>query len=219
MIEDTFVETIREYIDFINIQVGVYTDACSGFAGNERVIERQVFRISRAKGLKINEKGQPVIMRASYEDPSQPDVIHQRIIRTDDYIKQNAEGGLNEQQHSRAIIIFLFTYWEDEIRPRLAQAKNVKLNDIRSDIMGDLRILRHVILHEKGILKSDKKIKLKKISDLFALDVPLIFSYGHMHKIFVMAKQDASKLLLDHLGMSNSEELSQTLRDIAIKLK
>ena len=40
--------------------------------------------------------------------------------------------------------------WEDEIRPRLATAKGVPLSDIRGDAVGDLRILRNVILHARG---------------------------------------------------------------------
>ncbi len=106
-------------------------------------------------------------MRASYEDPTKPDAIHNRIIRASYYIEANSEGGPNSQQLSQAVLIFLFTYWEDEIRPRLASAKNAKLQDIRSEIMGDLRILRNVILHAKGILRQDKQRGLKKLGNMF----------------------------------------------------
>lgn len=216
MSQDNFDAIIREYIDFINLQGVAYMDACSGFAGNKRVIERQVARISRPKGFRINEKGQPIIMRVSYEDPSMPDVIHQRIIRSDEYIKKNAEGGIHEQQICRAIIIFLYTHWEDEIRPRLATARKVSKNDIKSDLMGDLRELRHAVLHAKGILKLDRYKKLKKLKDVFEPDKTLMITYNHMHKIFVMAKQDAAELLFDYLGIDSSEELSQDIKDFAI---
>ena len=74
-------DIIREYIDFVNNQVGVYMDALAGFAGHKVRIERQVHRISKASGIRIDEGGNKVVMRTSYEDPTQPDVIHNRIIR------------------------------------------------------------------------------------------------------------------------------------------
>jgi hypothetical protein len=84
----------------------------------------------------------PTVVWASYTDPTKPDIIHNQIIRSDEYLEANRPGGRNEQQHSRAILIFLFTYWEAEIRPRLARAKGVAPNDIQSDIMGDLILQR-----------------------------------------------------------------------------
>jgi len=53
------------------------------------------------------------------------------MIRAQDYLATNAEGGPNEQQHAKAIVVFLFTYWEDEIRPRLATAKGVAIQKSR----------------------------------------------------------------------------------------
>jgi hypothetical protein len=136
-----------------------------------------------------------VVVYASYEDPTQPDVIHNRIIRASDYIAGNSEGGSNEQQHARAVLVFLFTYSEDEIRPRLAASKRVELQEIRSDVMGDLRILRNVILHAKGIMHLDKHRDLKKLGHLFVLDQPVHISYESMHQIFVLVKQDCARML------------------------
>jgi hypothetical protein len=128
----------------------------------------------------------PTVVWASYEDPTKPDIIHNQIIRSDEYLEANRPGGRNEQQHSRSILIFLFTYWEAEIRPRLARAKGVAPNDIQSDIMGDLRTLRNVILHAKGVLRPDKHASLRLLGDMFEADKELVFSYEGMHRIFVL---------------------------------
>lgn len=117
-------DVIREYIDFVNEQVGTYMDALAGFAGHYAKLERQVHRISRSVE-KRQENGEAVIVYASYEDPTKPDIIHNRIVRADTYVEANAAGGSNEQRHARAIVVFLFTFWEDEIRPRLAATKGV----------------------------------------------------------------------------------------------
>lgn len=154
---------IREYIDFVNQQVGVYMDAIAGFAGHYARVERQVCRVMRKNKSKKSDE-QPVVW-ASYEDPSKPDIIHNRIIRSNDYMSSNSVDGSNTQQHSQAILVFLFTYWEDEIRPRLAKSINIAANEIKSDIMGDLRIIRNVILHSKGIIRQDKYKSIKLLGD------------------------------------------------------
>ncbi len=210
-------DIIREYIDFVNKQVSVYMDALAGFAGHHVRIERQVHRINKAVNSSIVEKGQHVVMRASYEDPTQPDVIHDRIIRASDYIEANSEGGFNAQQHSQAVLIFIFTYWEDEIRPRLAAARNVELHEIGSDIIGDLRILRNIILHAKGILRRDKQKGLKKLGNMFIVDQPIHISYEKMHQIFVLIKQDCANMLFEWLGVKNAPIQPDEIVDIAVQ--
>src|SRR5947208_72990 len=82
-----------------------------------------------------------------------------------------------------AVLIFLYTYWEDVIRPRLAACRGVEVTAVMSDIMGDLRTIRNVILHSKGILRADKHKALKVLGNLFEIDKPLQVGYDAMHKI------------------------------------
>ena len=213
---EAFDDVIREYIDFVNRQVGVYMDALAGFAGHRTRVERQVHRINRPVSSRIDDAGQRVVVWASYEDPTQPDVIHNRIIRASDYIAANSEGGSNAQQHSQAVLVFLFTYWEDEIRPRLATSKNVELQEIRSDVMGDLRILRNVVLHAKGIMRAEKHKDMKRLSDMFVVDQPVHVSYENMHRIFILIKQDCARLLFEWLGVKDAPIQPEDIVGLAI---
>ena len=90
-----FDSTIRDFIEFVNAQVGVYMDALAGFAGHRVRVERQVHRVNRPSRVKKDENGNNVMVWASYEDPTQPDVIHNRIIRAEEYIKTNSPLGSN----------------------------------------------------------------------------------------------------------------------------
>jgi hypothetical protein len=198
---------LREFIDTINHQVGVYMDALAGFEGHYTRVERQVFRGNKPGGTRVNEKGIPEVVWVSYEDPSKPDIVHNRIIRTNDYLQANAKGGSNEQQHSRAILVFLFTYWEDEIRPKLAAIRNVEVDDIKSDIMGDLRALRNAILHARGVLGYDDWKRLKKLQQMFTEAEPVSLSYDGMHKIFSLIKQDCARMLFEWKGIETPEFL------------
>ena len=215
--EEEFETVIREYINFVNEQVGVYMDALAGFAGHHTRIERQVHRVNKPQGTKIDENGKKTVVWASYEDPTQPDVIHNRIIRAEDYSAANSNGGSNERQHSQAILVFLFTYWEDEIRPRLAASIKAEPNSIRSDIMGDLRVLRNVILHSKGVIKASKYKELKKLKEMFTVDKHVHASYGDMHRIFVLIKQDCARILCEYLGTTPPDFNFEDLVDVAIQ--
>ncbi len=214
---EAFDDVIREYIDFVNRQVGVYMDALAGFAGHYTRVERQVHRISRAIKSSIDNTGQRVVVRASYEDPTQPDVVHNRIIRASDYIAANSEGGSNAQQHSQAVLVFLYAYWDEEIRPRLATSKSVNLQEIKSDIMGDLRLLRHDILRNKGILRPEYHKRLKKLGNMFVVDQPIHISYENMHQIFVLIKQDCARMLFEWLGVKDAPTQPDDIVDIAIQ--
>src|SRR5690348_3359501 len=70
----------RAFIDFVSVQVGVYMDACSGFAKNKSVVERQIHRDVRPDGTKRGKKGAPRVMMTAVEDPTQPDVLMHRIV-------------------------------------------------------------------------------------------------------------------------------------------
>ena len=214
---EAFDDVIREYIDFVNQQVGAYMDALAGFAGHYARVERQVHRANRPVKSEIDSAGHCVVVWASYEDPTKPDVVHNRIIRADDYLAANAKGGSNEQQHAKAILVFLYTYWENDIRPRLAPTRNARVQDIRSDVMGDLRILRNVILHEKSIMRPEKHRALTMLGEIFAIDHPIDLSYESMHKIFVLVKQDCGSLMLEWLGVKDAPIQMEEVVDFAIQ--
>lgn len=214
---ERFDDVIREFIDFINRQVGVYMDSMAGFANIKVKVERQVHRVNRVTGRKINEKGELVTVWSSYEDPSKPDIIHNRIIRADEYIAANSPGGSNEQQHSQAILVFLFTYWENSIRQRLADAKEVQKNNIKSDVMGDLRIVRGAILHAKSKINHKEFGRIKRLTDIFEPETEINVGYDDMHKIFSMVKQDLAQLLFDWLGVEDAPFSPDQLWDIAIQ--
>lgn len=190
---------LREFIDFLNRQVGVYVDCLAGFQGNKVRIERQVARISRPTGGKI-ENGHEVVMLASVEDPSRPDVLHHRVIRASDFIADNAEGGFNEQQMCRSIIVFIFAFWDEDIRPRIAKVRSIPPNDVKLDALGDLRILRQSIIHNSGLLPAKEYRKLKVLKEVCQPDAPIAPTHDQMHLIFVSVKNAIGRLILQNTG-------------------
>ena len=189
----------------------------AGFENIKLKIERQVHRVRRSAGMKTNEAADRIVVWSSYEDPSQPDIIHNQIFRANKYIAANSRGGTNEQQHSQAILVFLVAYWESSIRPRLAGARAVETNEIKSNVMGDLTIVRNAILHSKAIIKSKEYKRLKSLSEMFEEEQEILLPYESMHKVFYMIKQDLARLLYAWLGINGAPVSPDQLRDLAIQ--
>lgn len=194
-------DIIKEFIDFVNLQVGVYMNSIAGFSGAKMQMERQVSRVLRAQSRKKDSKGDQIITHQSFEDPKSPDIIHSRIITAENFVEENSLAGINQRQLSYSIIVFIYTYWEADIRPRLAKASGEDAKNITSEIMGDLRCIRNSILHTKGIFTPECHRKLVILKSCFAVDGKIEISYELMHQIFVKIKQGCAKLTFEWLGV------------------
>lgn len=211
-------DVVKEFIDFVNLQVGVYMNSIAGFSGTKIEMERQVARVLRAQSRKKDARGDQVITHQSFEDPRSPDVIHSRIVTAESFIQENAIGGINQRQLSYSVIVFIFTYWEDEIRPRLAEAAGVATEEVKSEIMGDLRCIRNSILHTKGVFTPEWYGKLVVLKDCFAVGQQIEISYELMHQIFVKIKQGCAKLIFGWLGVDPGDRFDiDQLKGVAIQ--
>ena len=209
-------EVLRGFIDFVNRQIGVYCDCLSSFQGNKVRIERQVARVSRTVSRRI-EDGQTILMRASLEDSTRPDVIHQRIIRADEFITANSEAGFNEQQVCWSIIVFIFAYWDEEIRPQIAKIRGVKTDEVKINAFGDLRVLRRNIVHNGGVLGAADHAKLKVLNSTCRADAKISLTHDQMHTIFVAIKSAIGSLILEYTAHLPGAPKPEDIVDIAVQ--
>ena len=54
-------------------------------------------------------------------------------------------GGEFEQTFGKAFVVFAYQRWEEFARPRIAEALGTKHADVKSDVMGEWRHLRHCL--------------------------------------------------------------------------
>jgi len=207
---------LRGFIDFVNKQSSVYVDCLNGFEGNKVRIERQVARVTFPTRRKMRDD-QEVIVWDSMEDPSKPEVIHSSIRKSSTYLADNAEGGFNEQQVCRAIIVFIFAHWDEEVRPAIAKVRGVKPNDIKIDALGDLRIFRKAIVHAKGVVAATEHAKLTGMADLVRPGEKLVLSHDQMHKVFVSVKNAIAQVLLHYSGGLPGAPSPNDIVDVAIQ--
>jgi hypothetical protein len=207
---------LQGFIDFVNRQVGVYCDCVSSFQGNKVRIERQVARVSRPVSRRL-ENDQNIILRASLEDPTRPDVIHQRIIRADEFITANSEAGFNEQQVCGSIIVFVFAYWDEEIRPQIAKIRGVEKGEVKINAFGDLRLLRNSIVHNGGVLGAEDHAKLKVLNGVCQAGAKLSLTHDQMHTIFVAIKSAIASLMLEYTAHLPGAPKPEDIVDVAVQ--
>ena len=207
---------LRGFIDFINKQSSVYIDCINGFEGNTVRIKRQVARVTFPIRKEIRD-GQEVIIHNSLEDPTKPDVIHSNTRKSSVYLSDNTEAGFNEQQICWAIIVFIFAYWDEEVRPAIAKVRGVEPNDIKIDALGDLRILRKAVVHNKGIVTPKEYAKLNIMTDLIKPGEKLVLSHDQMHKIFVLLKRAICEIILHYTGELPGAPSADEIVNIAIQ--
>ena len=87
------------------------------------------------------------------------------------------------------MIVFVFAYRDEEVRPKIAAIRGVKPNDVQVDALGDLRIMRKSIIHNAGILAAPEYAKLKVLQDVCQPEARIALTHDQMHRIFVAIKQ------------------------------
>ena len=65
-----------------------------------------------------------------------------------DVVAAFEEAGKFERLYARAFVVFVYQTWEHAVRPSMAAALQIaNVNDIKSDLMGELRCLRNWLIH------------------------------------------------------------------------
>jgi hypothetical protein len=56
---------------------------------------------------------------------------------------------------AKAILVSLYSEWDEYFRPRLAESIGVPKNAVRSNIIGDLRLIRNCIVHSQSVVANE----------------------------------------------------------------
>ena len=85
---------------------------------------------------------------------------HSRILLKDAVIYSETDGVFSDTL-AKAIIIAIYTEWDKTYRQKVAAEFGMEAKNIACDLMGDLRFVRHWIIHNKSIIdKNHAKIKI-----------------------------------------------------------
>ncbi|WP_439544539.1 hypothetical protein [Hyphomicrobium sp.] len=71
---------------------------------------------------------------------------------------------------------------------------------MKVDALGDLRIIRNSIIHNKGVLAASEHARLKKLGHELKSGERISFSSDGVHKVFVAVKQAIAEIINTYVG-------------------
>ena len=89
-------------------------------------------------------------------------------IGTSELIESMRPGGEFEDLNAKGLIVLIYTLWEDSARFKLAKVFGIKdKNHITCDLMGDIRLLRNIIVHRSDKARREYQRKAEVLPRLW----------------------------------------------------
>lgn len=76
------------------------------------------------------------------------------------------EGGEFENQHAKALLVLIYHRWCENFRKRIADIMSVPPNQVECDLMGDIRRVRNLIIHENSVIPRNFPTKLELLPEI-----------------------------------------------------
>lgn len=77
------------------------------------------------------------------------------VITFGEFFDGMVDGGEFDQLSTKAMLVFIYTLWEETTRGNIADTLQVKRSQVRCDLMGDMRHLRNFIVHPSEKTKQE----------------------------------------------------------------
>lgn len=88
-----------------------------------------------------------------------------------DLLEGLKEGGDFDNQHAKAVIVFIYHIWEGYYRGRIAESLRVKTANVSCDLLGDLREIRNSIIHNNSIIEGKTLEKLSFLPGIWRVEL------------------------------------------------
>ncbi len=97
---------------------------------------------------------------------------------------QLGSEGLLQRRLGQQLVAYIYTGWEHEYRKRLARAHGCKPTDIKVPLLGDLRLLRHDVLHHRGVATKENSGKCEVLGNWVEIGQPIAISSTQVNELW-----------------------------------
>ena len=92
-----------------------------------------------------------------------PDTGHWHAkIKIQEAIDSSQQDSVFADKIAKSFITAMYSEWDEYYRHRLAEEVGVPAGTLKCDLMGDLRLIRHCIVHNKAII-TDEQTRIKQL--------------------------------------------------------
>ncbi|MDD2835605.1 MAG: hypothetical protein PHY05_05590 [Methanothrix sp.] len=193
------VALIREYFQLVSDIYGMYLAITTSLEFLVVRIREQQVQNTTDNNTTIEELDK-LFLSVELSNCNDPNRLCSRPIPTymcsqGGFKEKNALGGFNQRMVGNMCLVLIYQYWDDHYRKKIAEYAKREKDDIKLDIMGDLRILRHSIVHNKGVL-SDRK-GFCKILKWYSAGDEISMDLGQFEELIHHVELGLSKLSQD----------------------
>lgn len=176
---------LRDYVHLLDRIFGMYLDACMGF---ELLGERMTEMVQPDQYDKRVSFGE-------FDDPNEPNSKYMHATTFRKFFFRNKRDSENQLLLSQSSIVFVYSIWDSLFRPRFCAALGKQQADVPCDVMGDLRLYRHAIVHNNMKLQ-----KPTRRLSFIAVGNAVVLTQAQMKELFSILFDDLSELNFQHTG-------------------
>lgn len=156
----------RAFVKALDDLYGLYLDAITGFVSLGDELEKSQRTASAQLQMSLDSLDQ-LAMFIGRGNPNKPGSVLYHATTQGQYKDRNAKDGPNAIYMAQVLVVLIYEYWENVHRHRIASAIGLQnSSDLKTPIMGDIRLLRHDILHRQGIVDKVTVSKLQVVQGL-----------------------------------------------------
>ena len=106
------------------------------------------------KGNELNNSGNPeaeILIGTGHPDEGN---WHSRL-KIDHVKEASKKDGLYSDTLAKSFVTYIYAEWDEYYRHKIAKSIGIKKNNIKSNLMGDLRLIRNCIVHNNSIITNE----------------------------------------------------------------
>ncbi|MGB2762128.1 MAG: hypothetical protein WBC21_01150 [Minisyncoccales bacterium] len=141
---------LDNFIKIVDEIYGVYLDSTAGFD----TVRESCIKLQKNLAVECSLSEEEIDKRSftfGKGNPNKKGAYPLHVCSQGIFKKRNKKNGRNYRIIARLCLVMIYQYWEDYYRPRIAEENKVLKENIKWDIIGDLRFFRESIIHHKGI--------------------------------------------------------------------
>ena len=151
-----------------------------GALGAERQRQRQSFEASFAVNPEVRDASVD-IGRVTNGDPNNIQLETVASIRQGDLVDALHQDGEFDNLNNQAFVVFIFQLWDEHYKGEIAKGMGLGGKDKGyCDLLGDLRHIRHSIIHNQAVLNPSHLKELRVLPRIWSLQPGNLSLTGEM---------------------------------------
>jgi len=162
---DKVCDIVKSFIDSCQKQYDVFITAMHGAAKLRDIV---YFAIESGR----TKPESTLVERTRSGAPKPPGESTVTKLSVGKIINLSRTGGKFEDLHGKAFVVFVYNLWADNFQRQTAKELSIQANQIRCDLMDDIRLIRNDIVHRDSVVSDDTIGNLKMLPEIWSEMAP-----------------------------------------------